>query len=166
TVNLNTDNLTYGGYASPDRLVFGPDNWSQSATAIVRATDDFVDDGDDNGTDNTSFVITLDNTSSTASGDEKYNIGNVTLTGSLSENVTLYALDNDTIGVRLTVLDNFTRESDNSNTGNFTVALLSQPWPGETVTVNLEGTTTNNSDLGIKLKDNDEGPKTSFITLT
>ena len=147
TVNLNTDNLTYGGYASPDRLVFGPDNWSQSATAIVRATDDFVDDGDDNGTDNTSFVITLDNTSSTASGDEKYNIGNVTLTGSLSENVTLYALDNDTIGVRLTVLDNFTRESDNSNTGNFTVALLSQPWPGETVTVNLEGTTTNNSDL-------------------
>ena len=34
------------------------------------------------------------------------------------------------------------------------------------MTVNLEGTTTNNSDLGIKLKDNDEGPKTSFITLT
>ena len=96
TVNLNTDNLTYGGYASPDRLVFGPDNWSQSATAIVRATDDFVDDGDDNGTDNTSFVITLDNTSSTASGDEKYNIGNVTLTGSLSENVTLYAKYNET----------------------------------------------------------------------
>ena len=88
----------------------------------------------------------------------------------MSENVTLYALDNDTIGVRLTVLDNFTRESDNSNTGNFTVALLSQPWPGESVTVNLQGINQSNSeknkDLGVQLQDNDSGPQTSFITLT
>ena len=60
TVNLKTDNLTYGGYASPDRLISV--RTTDSATAIVQATDDFVDDGDDNGTA-TGFV-TLDNTSS------------------------------------------------------------------------------------------------------
>ena len=131
TVNLNTDNLTYGGYASPDRLVFGPDNWSQSATAIARATDDFVDDGDDNGTDKTSFVITLDNTSSTASGDEKYNIGNITLTGSETGNITFNAIDNDTVGIRFVMIDNSSSESGDN--ASFSVRLNSAPWPGDNI---------------------------------
>ena len=135
TVNLNTDNLTYGGYASPDRLVFGPDNWSQSATAIVRATDDFVDDGDDNGTDKTSFVITLDNTSSTASGDEKYNIGNITLTGSETGNITFNAIDNDTVGIRFVMIDNSSSESGDN--ASFSVRLNSAPWPGDNITLVL-----------------------------
>ena len=104
TVNLNTDNLTYGGYASPDRLV-SVRTTGDRVLPPLGATDDFVDDGDDNGTDNTSFVITLDNTSSTASGDEKYNIGNITLTGSETGNITFNAIDNDTV-IRFVMIDN------------------------------------------------------------
>ena len=134
TVNLNTDNLTYGGYASLDRLVFGPDNSSQSATAIIRATDDFVDDGDDNGTDKTSFVITLDNTSSTASGDEKYNIGNITLTGETG-NITFNAIDNDTVGIRFVMIEQLSSESGDN--ASFSVRLNSAPWPGDNITLVL-----------------------------
>ncbi|MGA1598829.1 MAG: Ig-like domain-containing protein, partial [bacterium] len=157
TVYLNTDNATYGGYAIPDTLVFGPDNWSSVDTATIVAEDDFVDDGDDNGTDNTSFVIRLDNTTSTAPGDEKYDNGTV-LTGVLTENVTYYALDNDTIGIRLVMIDNYTQESDNTNTGSFTVFLNSQPWPGETVTVYLKAASSSNNDLGVTLDNGTAGP--------
>ena len=140
TVSFNSDNVTYGGSAIPETLIFGPGNWSKSRTVTIVATDDFVDDGNDLAGDNTTFVIRIDNTTS---GDNKYALGQVVLMDNQTGNLTFTAVDNDTVGINLVAMDNATSEAGDN--GTLLVTLNSQPWPGETITVQLYGIDANQS---------------------
>ena len=120
------------------------DNWSSVQTVIVSSIDDSVDE-DSYGNDNQTFYIALDNISSVIAADAKY-VNNVSATGKISvsenqtvDNLTVFSLDNDTMGVMVVVVDN--NSSENGTRGQMLVSLRSQPYDNVTLSFTIDNGT-------------------------
>ena len=120
------------------------DNWSSVQTVIVSSIDDSVDE-DSYGNDNQTFFIALDNISSVIAADAKY-VNNVSATGKISvsenqtvDNLTVFSLDNDTMGVMVVVVDN--NSSENGTRGQMLVSLRSQPYDNVTLSFTIDNGT-------------------------
>ena len=148
TINLKVlaDNLSHAVELSPSSMNFdnSTDNWSSVQTVIVSSIDDSVDE-DSYGNDNQTFYIALDNISSVIAADAKY-VNNVSATGKISvsenqtvDNLTVFSLDNDTMGVMVVVVDN--NSSENGTRGQMLVSLRSQPYDNVTLSFTIDNGT-------------------------
>ena len=148
TINLMVlaDNLSHAVELSPSSMNFdnSTDNWSSVQTVIVSSIDDSVDE-DSYGNDNQTFFIALDNISSVIAADAKY-VNNVSATGKISvsenqtvDNLTVFSLDNDTMGVMVVVVDN--NSSENGTRGQMLVSLRSQPYDNVTLSFTIDNGT-------------------------
>ena len=90
-------------------------------------------------------IIALDNISSVIAADAKY-VNNVSATGKISvsenqtvDNLTVFSLDNDTMGVMVVVVDN--NSSENGTRGQMLVSLRSQPYDNVTLSFTIDNGT-------------------------
>ena len=98
---------------SSDSLNFSTSNWNDNQTLTISANDEDFD------VDNKSLSVSFDTTSS----DSLYSNGNK-VRGQLN----LIKIDNDSSGITLSMVDNYTSEASvDGNTGNFTAVLTSKP---------------------------------------
>ena len=129
--------VTTGIYIVPDSLVFSTDNWSSTQTIEVVSFIDNISEGNA-GADNQSFnfwLTSLDNSTDNDSHYDndsmlmRYDPGNMML-----DNISLASLDNDSSGLVVSMVDNFTAEDNASDNGTFFVRLTSRPHDNVTLT--------------------------------
>ena len=98
---------------SSDSLNFSTSNWNDNQTLTISANDEDFD------VDNKSLSVSFETTSS----DSLYSNGNK-VRGQLN----LIKIDNDSSGITLSMVDNYTSEASvDGNTGNFSAVLTSKP---------------------------------------
>jgi hypothetical protein len=98
---------------SPSTLNFSTSNWKDNQTLTISANDENFD------VDNKSLTVSF----KTSSSDLLYSNGN-----KVEGKLNLIKVDNDSSGITLNMVDNYTSEASvNGNTGNFSAVLTSKP---------------------------------------
>ena len=149
TVSLSSSDNVSGGFLDNQSLTFTASNWNTAQIVTVFAVKDYIDDGTYGSGDNTTFTVTIDNVSSDNSSDlydESTLLTSKALFSGAMDNITFVAVDNDTVGITLTPVDNST--SENGDSGSFSVRLNSQPT--DNVSLFFADNDTSGRSLGIR----------------
>ena len=113
TVSLSSSDNVSGGFLDNQSLTFTASNWNTAQIVTVFAVKDYIDDGTYGSGDNTTFTVTIDNVSSDNSSDlyDDSICSPARLFSGAMDNITFVAVDNDTVGITLTPVDNSTSEN-------------------------------------------------------
>ena len=155
-ISLRNDDVDADGNKeltlSPSSLNFSTSNWNDNQTLTISANDENFD------VDNKSLTVSF----KTSSSDLLYSNGN-----KVEAKLNLIKVDNDSSGITLNMVDNYTSEASvNGNTGNFSAVLTSKPLYFVAMKFQVDNATSGislNNDVLIFSKDNWSTSQLSLI---